>query len=309
MAAMATADDIAAIRAFNRFYTARIGVLRDGLLATRHSLPEARVLFELGRRDDAMDVADLRRTLELDAGYLSRLLARLEDQGLVTRDRSPTDARRQRVALTEPGASAFATLDERSAAEVGALLDGLRAEDRARLLEAMRTVREVLDGAPRAEPFVLRPLGPGDLGWVVHRHGVLYAEEYGWDETFEVLVARVLADFASDHDPRREAGWIAEVAGRPAGAVFCVRRDERTAQLRCLLVEPAARGMGIGARLVDECLRFARRAGYAEIVLWTNDVLEQARRIYERAGFTLVSEEPHTSFGRDLVGQTWSRPL
>jgi DNA-binding MarR family transcriptional regulator/GNAT superfamily N-acetyltransferase len=313
MPAVATAtptrtDDVAAIRAFNRFYTARIGALRDGLLATRHPLPEARVLFELGRCD-AMDVADLRRALELDAGYLSRLLARLEDQRLVRRERSAQDARRQRVALTARGRRAFATLDERSAAEVGALLDGLRDENRARLLEAMRTVREVLDGAPRPEPFVLRPLQPGDIGWVVHRHGVLYAEEHGWDATFEALVARVLADFAEHHDPRREAGWIAEVAGRPAGAVFCVRRDERTAQLRCLLVEPAARGMGIGARLVDECLRFARRAGYAEIVLWTNDVLADARRIYERAGFTLVAEGPHTSFGHDLVEQTWSRPL
>ncbi|HEX2105782.1 MAG TPA: helix-turn-helix domain-containing GNAT family N-acetyltransferase [Solirubrobacteraceae bacterium] len=305
---MAATAEVAAIRAFNRFYTARIGVLRDGLLATSHSLPEARVLFELGRRD-AMDVADLRRTLELDAGYLSRLLARLEDQRLLRRERSPRDARRQRVALTGGGRAAFATLDERSAAEVGALLDGLRDEDRTRLLEAMRTVREVLDGAPRPEPFVLRPLRPGDLGWVVHRHGVLYAEEYGWDETFEALVAKVLAAFAESHDPRREAGWIAEVAGRPAGSVFCVRRDERTAQLRCLLVEPAARGMGIGGRLVEECVRFARRAGYAELVLWTNDVLVEARRLYERAGFALVAEEPHTSFGHDLVGQTWSRPL
>ena len=302
------AADVAAIRAFNRFYTARIGVLRDGLLATEHSLPEARVLFELGHRE-AMEVADLRRTLELDAGYLSRLLGRLEQRELVRRERSPDDARRQRVALTEYGHRAFATLDERSAAEVGALLDGLRDEDRARLLEAMRTVREVLDGAPRPEPFVLRPLRPGDLGWAIHRHGVLYAEEYGWDETFEALVANVLGDFAAGHDPRREAGWIAEVAGRPAGCVFCVRRDERTAQLRCLLVEPRARGMGIGARLVEECLRFARRAGYEEIVLWTNDVLADARRIYERAGFTLVAEDRHTSFGRDLVGQTWARPL
>jgi DNA-binding MarR family transcriptional regulator/GNAT superfamily N-acetyltransferase len=302
------AEDVAAIRAFNRFYTARIGVLRDGLLATEHPLPEARVLFELGR-EDAMDVADLRRTLELDAGYLSRLLARMEERRLLHRERSPADARRQRVSLTAGGRAAFATLDERSAAEVRALLDGLREEDRARLVDAMRTVREALDGAPRPEPFVLRPLRPGDLGWVVHRHGVLYAEEYGWDQTFEALVATVLGDFAASHDPRREAGWIAEVAGRPAGSVFCVRRDERIAQLRCLLVEPAARGMGIGARLVEECLRFARRAGYAEITLWTNDVLEDARRIYERAGFALVAEEQNTLFGHDLVGQTWSRPL
>ena len=301
-------ERIAAIRAFNRFYTARIGALRDGLLATAHPLPEARLLFELGRRE-ATDVADLRRALNLDAGYLSRLLARLEEQRLLRRERSPDDARRQRVVLTARGRDAFRTLDERSAAEIGALLDGLREEDQIRLLQALHTVREVLDGAPRAEPFVLRPLEPGDLGWVVHRHGVLYAEEYGWDETFEALVARVLADYAERRDPRREAGWIAEVAGRPAACVFCMRRDARTAQLRCLLVEPAARGLGVGARLVDECLRFARRAGYGEITLWTNDVLAGARRIYERAGFVLVGEERHTSFGHDLVGQTWSRPL
>ena len=301
--------DVAAIRAFNRFYTARIGALRDGLLATSHPLPEARVLFELGHRDGAMDVADLRRTLELDAGYLSRLVSGLDDQGLVRRERSAADARRQRVALTAAGRAAFATLDARSAAEVGALLDGLRDEDRARLLDAMRTVREVLDGAPRPEPFVLRPLRPGDIGWAIHRHGVLYADEYGWDETFEALVAQVLAGFATGHDPRREAGWIAEVGGRPAGCVFCVRRDERTAQLRCLLVEPRARGMGIGARLVEECLRFAHRARYEDIVLWTNDVLADARRVYERAGFAVVDEGPHSSFGHDLVGQTWSRPL
>jgi DNA-binding MarR family transcriptional regulator/GNAT superfamily N-acetyltransferase len=303
-----TEERIAAIRAFNRFYTARIGALRDGLLATAHPLPEARLLFELGQRE-ATDVADLRRALDLDAGYLSRLLTRLEEQGLLRRERSPDDARRQRGVLTARGRDAFRTLDERSAAEIAALLDGLREEDRDRLVQALHTVREVLDGAPRPEPFVLRPLEPGDLGWVVHRHGVLYAEEYGWDETFEALVARVMADYAENRDPRREAGWIAEVAGRPAGCAFCVRRDERTAQLRCLLVDPAARGMGVGARLVDECLRFARRAGYEQITLWTNDVLAEARRIYERAGFVLVDEEPHRSFGHDLVGQTWSRPL
>jgi len=302
------ADAVAAIRAFNRFYTARIGVLRDGLLATSHSLPEARVLFELGQVD-AMDVADLRRALELDAGYLSRLLGRLEGQGLVARERSAADARRQRIALTAAGREVFATLDRRSAAEIATLLHGLSAHDRDRLLGALATARAVLDGAPRADPVVLRPPGPGDLGWIVQRHGALYAEELGWDETFEALVARVVADYAEHHDPAREAVWIAEASGRPAGCVLCVRRDDRTAQLRCLLVEPFARGMGVGGRLVDECVRFARRAGYAEIALWTNDVLEGARRIYERAGFALVAEERHRSFGRELAGQTWSRPL
>jgi DNA-binding MarR family transcriptional regulator/GNAT superfamily N-acetyltransferase len=302
------AADVAAIRAFNRFYTARIGVLRDGLLATAHPLTEARVLFELGQAD-AVDAADLRRALEIDAGYLSRLLGRLEEQGLVARERSATDARRQRVALTARGRKAYATLDARSAAEIGALLDGLSEADRRRLLESMRTVREVLDGAPRPAPFVLRAPGPGDFGWVVQRHGALYAEEYGWDQSFEALVARVVADYAERHDPGRESAWIAEVSGRPVGCVFCVRRDERTAQLRLLLVEPDARGMGVGGRLVAECVGFARRAGYAEIVLWTNDVLVQARRLYQRAGFGLVAADPHHSFGHDLVGQAWSLPL
>jgi DNA-binding MarR family transcriptional regulator/GNAT superfamily N-acetyltransferase len=302
------ADAVAAIRAFNRFYTARIGVLRDGLLATSHSLPEARVLFELGQVD-AMDVAHLRRTLELDAGYLSRLLGRLEARGLVARERSATDARRQRIALTDAGRGAFATLDRRSAAEIASLLDGLSAHDRDRLLAALATARAILDGPAPADPVVLRPPRPGELGWIVHRHGALYAEEFGWDQAFEALVARVVADYADHHDPAREAAWIAEAAGRPAGCILCVRRDEHTAQLRLLLVEPAARGMGVGGRLVDECLRFARRAGYQAITLWTNDVLVGARRLYERAGFELVAEEPHHSFGHDLVGQTWSRPL
>ena len=303
----ATAD-VAAIRAFNRFYTARVGALRDGLLATAHPLPEARVLFELGQRA-ATDVGDLRRALDLDAGYLSRLLARLEEQRLVARERSPDDARRQRVALTPAGRAAYRTLDERSSAEIATLLDGLRDEDRRRLRRAMDTVREILDGTPRPAAFALRAPGPGDFGWVVQRHGVLYAEEYGWDQSMEALVARVVADYAHGHDPERERAWIAEVAGRPAGSIFCVRRDDRTAQLRLLLVDPDARGTGIGAALVDECVRFARAAGYARIVLWTNDVLAGARRIYERAGFRLVSARPHRSFGHDLVGEDWALEL
>jgi DNA-binding MarR family transcriptional regulator/GNAT superfamily N-acetyltransferase len=297
-------DDVAAIRAFNRFYTARVGALRDGLLATAHPLPEARVLYELGQRQQT-DVGALRRTLELDAGYLSRLLGRLEEQGLVARERSPADARRQVVALTKRGQAAYATLDHRSAAEIAAILDGLPANDRARLRAAMETVREVLDGAPRPAPFVLRPPRPGDYGWVVQRHGALYAEEYGWDETFEALVARVVADYAHDHDPAREAAWIAEVAGRPVGSIFCVRVDDRTAKLRLLLVEPSTRGLGIGQALVDECVRFARAAGYDELTLWTNDVLAGARRLYERAGFECAKAERYRGLGHDLVGEDW----
>jgi DNA-binding MarR family transcriptional regulator/N-acetylglutamate synthase-like GNAT family acetyltransferase len=309
LTAAPAAADVAAIRAFNRFYTARVGALRDGLLATAHPLPEARVLYELGQRETT-DFADLRRTLGLDAGYLSRLLARLEDQGLVARERVPEDGRRQRVALTTDGRTAYETLDARSAAEIATLLDGLADHDRRRLLDALHTVQAILEGAPAPAPFVLRAPRPGDYGWVVQRHGALYAQEYGWDETFEALVAKVIADYANDHDPARERAWIAEASGRPVGCVFCMRRDERTAQLRCLLVEPSARGMGVGRALVDACVGFARDAGYAEIVLWTNDVLVDARRLYERAGFALAKSTPHRSFGRDdLVGEDWALAL
>jgi DNA-binding MarR family transcriptional regulator/GNAT superfamily N-acetyltransferase len=301
-------DRVAAVRAFNRFYTARIGVLRDGVLRTPHSLTEARVLYELGHRE-VTEVADLRRDLDIDAGFLSRLLARLQSHGLVARERSTDDARRQRIRLTEDGDAAFAELDRRSAEEIGAVLDALSEDDQKRLVAAMDTVRDVLTDAPPAVGFVLRSPRPGDLGWIVQRHGALYAQQYGWDESFEALVARIVADYAEAHDPRREAAWIAEVDGEPAGCVFCVRREDDVAQLRLLLVDPRARGRGIGARLVDECLRFARHAGYARITLWTNDILHEARRLYERAGFELVESAPHHSFGHDLVEQTWARAL
>lgn len=308
MNALATEDRVATIRAFNRFYTDVIGVLGEGLLDTRYSLTEARVLFELAQRD-AAEAADLRRTLHLDAGYLSRILTRFETEGLVTRERSAADGRRQIVRLTEHGHSAFVTLDARSGEETGRLLAPLAEEDQRRLVAAMTTVREVLEGAPRPDAYVLRPPRPGDLGWVVARHGELYAEEYGWDETFEALVARIVADYVDGHDPDRERAWIAEVDGTPAGCVFCVRKEERIAQLRLLLVEPSARGLGIGSRMVEECVRFAARAGYQQLTLWTNDVLDAARRVYERAGFELVDTEPHHSFGQDLVGQHWTRAL
>ena len=302
-----TADQIEAVRAFNRFYTARVGALRDGLLATAHPLPEARVLFELGRRG-SIDAADLRRVLDLDGGYLSRLLARLEAQDLVARERSPDDGRRQRLELTAAGRAAYATLDERSAAEIGTLLDVLDETQRTRLLTAMDTIREVLDGAPPPPGFVLRPPRPGDFGWVVHRHGTLYAE-HGWDTGFEALVARVVADYASDNDPAREAAWIAEAGGRPVGSVFCVRNDDETAQLRLLLVEPGTRGMGVGSALVDACIAFAREAGYRRIRLWTNSSLDTARRIYQRAGFRLVAEETSEKFGQDFTEQDWELAL
>jgi len=301
---------VGAVREFNRFYTTVIGVLHEGLLRTPYSLTEARVIFELAQWD-ATEVAELRRTLGLDAGYLSRMLARFAADGLVTRQPSPTDARRQVIHLTDAGRAAYRTLDERSTAEIETMLSRLTDTDRRRLVGAMRTVEDILGDAPRPPGYVLRPPDPGDYGWVVQRHGLRYAEEYGWDATFEALVARVVADYVDRHDPRRDAAWIAEVDGAPAGCVFCVGRDDDrdVAQLRLLLVEPAARGTGIGGRLVEECLRFAKRAGYREIMLWTNDVLTDARRLYERAGFTLRDQAPHHSFGHDLVGQTWRRPL
>jgi DNA-binding MarR family transcriptional regulator/GNAT superfamily N-acetyltransferase len=313
LSAIATAgsvaeDRVAAIRAFNRFYTARIGVLRDGLLRTPHSLTEARVLYELGQRE-VTEVADLRREMDIDAGFLSRLLARLQRNGLVARERSEDDARRQRVRLTDEGRAAFAELDRRSTDEVGAVLDALSEDDQRRLVGAMDAVREVLTPAPATTGFVLRGPRPGDLGWIVQRHGALYAQQYGWDESFEALVAQIVAEYAREHDPRREAAWIAEVDGEPAGCVLCVRREADVAQLRLLLVEPRARGRGIGGRLIEECLRFAQHAGYERITLWTNDVLHEARRLYERAGFELVESAPHHSFGQDLVEQTWARAL
>src|SRR5438270_4458486 len=309
MTATETIDErVATVRAFNRFYTNVIGVLRGGLLGTPYSLTEARVLFELAQRPST-ELVDLRRSLDIDAGYLSRILARFVSGGLAVRDRSAADGRRQAIRLTRRGRVAFAKLDRRSAKDIATLLSPLTGEDRRRLVGAMGVIRRLLEHSAAPPAFVLRPPGPGDLGWVVHRHGVLYADEYGWDETFEALVVGIVAYFAEHHDPRREAAWIAEVDGERAGCVFCVKKDDDVAQLRLLLVEPGARGSGIGTRLVEECMRFARRAGYARIMLWTNDVLVGARRIYERAGFRLVEEEPHHSFGHDLVGQNWWRDL
>jgi DNA-binding MarR family transcriptional regulator/GNAT superfamily N-acetyltransferase len=308
MAATATADRVAAVRAFNRFYTGRIGVLGD-FLHTQHSLTEARVIYELGDREVA-EVAELRRALEIDAGYLSRLLSRLEQQGLLVRERSADDARRQRVRLTEDGESVFGDLDQRSAAEIGDLLDGLGEERQRRLLAAMQVIADVLDDeGPSDGAVVLRAPHPGEYGWIAQRHGALYADEYAWDETFESLVARIVADYVDHRDAKREAAWIAELDGRPVGCVLCVREDDDTAKLRLLLVEPSVRGRGIGGRLIDECLRFARRGGYERIVLWTNDVLHDARRLYERAGFELLESGPHHAFGHDLVEQTWGRRL
>jgi DNA-binding MarR family transcriptional regulator/GNAT superfamily N-acetyltransferase len=303
-----TGGQVAAVREFNRFYTNVIGLLREGLLDTPYSLTEARILFELAREGEA-ETAVLRRWLDIDAGYLSRLLARFEADGLVRRTRSAADGRRQVIGLTDTGGAVFARIDARSGDQIRSLLARLSTGDRERLTRAMASIREVIRPAPAPAAFVLRPPAPGDLGWVVQRHGALYAAEYGWDASFEALVAQIVADYATRDDHRGEAVWIAELDGEPAGCVFCVRKTDTTAQLRLLLVEPRARGLGMGGRLVAECVSFARRAGYREMVLWTNDVLHAARRIYQRAGFRLAGSEPHRSFGHDLVGQDWRLPL
>jgi DNA-binding MarR family transcriptional regulator/GNAT superfamily N-acetyltransferase len=306
--AQVAAGQIEAVREFSRFYTSVLGLLREGLLDTPYSLTEARVIFELARADE-LEVSRLRRWLDLDAGYLSRLLARFEADGLVARTRSPGDARRQVITLTGTGRAVFTKLDARSADQIRSLLAGLPVDSRQRLTAAMTGIREILDPPGPPAAFVLRPPRPGDLGWVVARHGALYASEYGWDTSFEALVARIVADFGARGDSRREAAWIADLAGEPAGCVFCTRKTDTTAQLRLLLVEPHARGLGVGGHLVAECVCFARRAGYSEMMLWTNDVLHAARRIYQRAGFQLVGSTPHHSFGHDLVGQDWLLPL
>ncbi|MEU1894341.1 bifunctional helix-turn-helix transcriptional regulator/GNAT family N-acetyltransferase [Streptomyces pristinaespiralis] len=300
------------IRAFNRFYTNLIGALDYGKhLYTPYTLTESRVLYELAH-SARTDAADLRGELSIDAGYLSRLLAKFERDGLVARAPSERDPRRQRITLTDRGRKAAALLDERSRQAVGALVADVPERDRDRLAEALGTVRELLSQVRpgSAAELVLRDPAPGDLGWIVQRHGALYAAEYGWDAGFEGLVARIVADFAQEHDPRLERVWIAELDGRPVGSVMCVRDDEPgTARLRLLLVEPEARGHGLGDRLVRTAVDFARDAGYRDMVLWTNDVLTAARRIYRRAGFTLVAEKPHRSYGADLVGQDWRLSL
>ena len=304
-----TEQRIATVRRFNRFYTKQIGLLGEGYLETPFSLTEARVLYELAHRERP-SATELARELALDAGYLSRILRGFERRRLLTRTRSKSDARQSHLALTARGRAAFAPVEARSREDISALLTRLSPAEQRRLLDAMRTIEAMLGDAPGAKaPYVLRPHQPGDMGWVVHRHGALYAQEYGFDERFESLVAGVVAKFVERYDPRRERCWIAEKDGEIVGSVFLVRRSRSVAQLRLLLVEPKARGLGIGERLVTECVRFARQAGYRKITLWTNSVLHAARRIYERTGFVLVKEEPHRHFGEGLVGQTWDLRL
>ena len=302
--------DVERIRAFNRRWTEVIGLLDAGLLETAYSLPEARVMFELGRSgdDEPCEQIELRRRLRMDPSYLTRVVSRLQRSGLVRTHRSDVDRRHVRLALTPAGRAAFTDLDRRSAAQISALLEPLTDHDRRRVGLAIDTIERIL-GSDRRRDVTVRGLDSGDLGWVIQRHGEIYRDEYEWDMTFEALVAEIVANYVSHHRPGREHAWIAEVDGSRAGCVFCCQRDADTAQLRILLVEPSARGLGIGRRLVDECIDFARNAGYRTMMLWTNDVLVSARRIYEAAGFELVDEEPHHSFGHDLVGQNWELAL
>src|SRR5579863_1840334 len=300
---------IGVVRQFNRFFTRQIGVLREGLLHSPYTLTEARILFELGHRD-YVTASDLCRELGLDPGYLSRILARLEQQGLLEKVRPENDGRQRLLQLTGEGRMAFALLDQRSRDEVSEMLNDLSEEEQRELLKAMQTIESVLTkGLKYSEPFFLRSHDAGDMGWVVHRHGVLYAQEYGWDEHFEALVAQIVADFITNYNPGRERCWIAEMNGEIVGSVFVVQSSETVAKLRLLLVEPKARGLGLGTRLVEECIRFARRKGYQKLMLWTNSVLVEARHIYQKVGFTLVAQEAHHSFGRDLVGETWELML
>jgi len=300
---------VAAVRAFNRFYTRRIGALGEGHLNSAFSLTEARVLYELAHRQEPV-ASELAADLGLDAGYLSRILLTFRKRGFLARKVSATDRRQSHLLLTQKGRKQFAPLDRGAAQAVAAMLEPLSPEQQGTLVEAMRAIEQLLGGRPESKaPYLLRPHQPGDIGWVIHRHGVIYAREYGYGELFEALVAEIAAKFLQNFDSRRERCWIAEKEGKIVGSVFLVKQSAEAAKLRLLLVEPAARGLGIGRRLVDECIRFARQAGYRTITLWTQAELHAAQHIYEKAGFRMVREQPHQDFGIPLTGQIWEMAL
>ncbi len=300
---------VEAVRRFSRFYTRKIGVLQEGYLDSPFSLTESRVLYELAHHETAT-AAELAKELGLDASYLSRILKSFEKRALISRRPSPSDARENLLVLTEPGQEAFAWLNARSRGDIAATLEALSDAEQRRVVEAMADIEAVLGEAPpRRVPYILRPHQPGDMGWVIQQHAVLYAREYGWDETFEGLVAQIAARFLQTFDASCEHCWIAEKDGENVGSVFLVRESDAVAKLRLLLVDPKARGLGIGKRLVEECIRFARLKNYRQITLWTNDVLTAAQQIYQATGFRPVEEEAHHSFGKDLVGQTWELDL
>ena len=300
---------IEAVRRFNRFYTRKIGVLGEGLLSSAFSLAEARLLYELAHREETT-VKELSRDLELEPGYLGHLLRGLRRDGLLRSRPSDADAGPDLLSLTESGQEAFAELNADSRKRIGELLNGLSDAEQERLIEAVETIRDLLGGEPeRKAPYIIRFPQPEDMEWIVRRHGSLYAEEYGWDNRFERLVADVVAEFVQRHDPEWERCWIAEKEGINVGSVCLVKKSETTAQLRLLLVEPSARGLGIGRRLVRECTRFAKERGYTKITLWTNSILSNARSIYEKEGYRLVKEDPHDRFGKELIGQYWELDL
>ncbi len=306
MASAARSDTrVASVRGFNRFYTKQIGLLRNGYLQSTFSLSQVRVLYELAHRD-GLTATDLCKELDLDGGYLSRILLGFSKRGLLVRRSSESDGRRTHLTLSQKGKKLFAELDLKTQAEIETLLARLSPAEQTGLIEAMHTIERLLGARPEPKtPYLLRSHQPGDMGWVIHRHGALYAQDYGWDERFEALVAEIAAKFIHKFDPQRERCWIAEKDGAIAGSVFLVRESEKVARLRLLLVEPWARGLGIGNRLVDECTRFARQAGYKKITLWTQSILHAARHIYKKAGYRLVKQERHREFGYDLVGETW----
>jgi len=296
-----------AVRRFNRFYTAQIGLLDRSYLESGFSLTEVRVLYELSHRKSAT-AGELSKDLGLDPGYLSRILRSFEKRGLVAKKTSSRDARQVHLSITTQGQKAFAPLDAKSHREISELLGKLNGPDQQRLIEAMRTIETVLGAAP-SPSYLLRPHQPGDMGWVIHRHGALYSQEYGYDLTFEALVAEIAARFIQNFDPKRERCWIAERDGAIVGSVFLVKKSEKVAKLRMLLVEPSARGLGIGNRLVEECTRFARQAGYRKITLWTQSELVAARNIYRKAGYRLVKEEPQNGYGAKTISETWELEL
>jgi DNA-binding MarR family transcriptional regulator/ribosomal protein S18 acetylase RimI-like enzyme len=303
-----------AMRRFSRFYTRKIGLLQEEFLGTDFSLTEGRVLYELAHKQESTAAA-IAAALALDAGYLSRILSTFERKKLIAKSPSPTDGRQSILTLTARGRKAFSPLEARSSEQVGKMISTLSEPKKRRLVEAMQTVEDLLGGGgvegERAKPsgYILRPPQVGDLGWVVHRQGALYWQEYGYDEHFEALVAEIVAKFVQNLDARRERCWIAERHEEIVGSVFLVKESDEIAKLRLLYVEPSARGLGIGGRLVAECVRFARQAGYEKIVLWTQSELDAARHVYEKAGFRVVEKKEHHSFGKDLTAEVWELEL
>jgi DNA-binding MarR family transcriptional regulator/GNAT superfamily N-acetyltransferase len=313
MADAGTSTRIAAVRRFNRFYTRQIGVLRKTFLDSPYSLAEARVLYEVAN-GHSTTASEIGRKLDLDAGYLSRTLRAFEKRGLIVRTTSARDARQSYLELSPRGRKEFAPLERRSQRDSGAMLEKLTPADRTQLIDAMHTIETLLAGENSAMPqpearYTLRAPIPGDFGWVVKRHAELYAQEYQWKEPFEGLCAQIVADYANNNDPKRERCWIAEMDGENVGCIFLAKESARVARVRLLLVDPKARGLGLGARLVDECIRFARRAGYKKITLWTHSVLLTARHIYQKAGFKLMRTEAHKSWGRPVVSEHWDLEL